>query len=320
MFLYRLPRTARLLVICGLAIASQTELQAQSGDRGKETPVTQTWRVGANIQTAARPVTNLLVTFPVPVDWPEQQVNVYQENIPAEASRADFRDSEGVRQMVARIPRINERSEVDINVILDITVSPVPYPDRTDHLVVPQRPPRDVRLCLSPSPLIESRERNIRNQARELVEGVEIPWEQVRKLYQFVTSEISVEGKQVIGASKTLKQKQGSAEDLGNLFIALCRAIKVPARMVWAHGAEYTEFYLQDDSGEGRWYPVVLEGQPEFGQMSHPRVIIQKGDNVKVPEKSQRQRFVVESVTGSGRQGARPKVRFVRDVLPARDR
>ena len=90
--------------------------------------------------------------------------------------------------------------------------------------------------------------------------------------------------------------------------------------MVWAHGAEYAEFYLQDDTGEGRWYPVVLDGQKEFGQMTNPRVIIQKGDNIKVPEKSQRQRFVVEFVTGSAKGGAQPKVRFLRDVLPARDR
>ena len=70
----------------------------------------------------------------------------------------------------------------------------------------------------------------------------------------------------------------------------------------------------------GRWYPAVLEGSPEFGQMSDPRVIIQKGENIKVPEKKQRQRLVTEHLRGSGSSaGQRPVVRFVRDLLPSRD-
>jgi len=284
------------------------------------TSIDRTWRVGAKIQTSNVPATNMVVTFPIPTDWPEQQVNVYEEVIPKEATKADFRDSDGIRQMYAKIPRIDKATAIDINVVLDIRVFSVPYPERTDHLVVPQRPPRDVRLSLSPSPLIESRKRNVKAKAKELAQGADLPWEQVRKFYDFVTTDIAIEGKKVIGAEKTLKQKKGSPEDRSNLFIALCRANKIPARMVWADEAEYAEFYLQDESGNGRWYPAVLEGKKEFGQMSNPRVIIQKGDNIKVPEKSQQQRFVVEFVTGNVRGGSQPRVRFLRDVLPARKR
>jgi hypothetical protein len=96
----------------------------------------------------------------------------------------------------------------------------------------------------------------------------------------------------------------------------MCRSQKIPARMVWADNGEYAEFYLQDESGEGRWYPAVLEGKPEFGQMSNPRVIFQKGDNIKVPESSKRLLFVTETVTGNGNLSA---VDWIRDVLPARD-
>ena len=203
---------------------------------------------------------------------------------------------------------------------LTLPFQPSPYPDRTDHLVIPKRPPRDVRLHLSPSPLIESRARVIKNQVKELVANIDSPWEQVRSIYDFVTTDIVVEGKKVTGAEKTLKNKEGSAEDRTNLFVAMCRSNKIPSRIVWAEGSEYAEFYLQDGSGRGRWYPAVLEGRIEFGQMTNPRVIIQKGDNIKIPEKNQRQRFVVEHVSGSGVNGARPRVRFMRDVLPARDR
>lgn len=302
-----------------LVVACCLPLSAQSA-KDKQSEIKRTWRVGAEITGPNRPITNILLTFPIPTDWPEQHVNVYQENIPDEARRAEFRDSDGVRQMVAHFPRVNARSSVNINVIVDITVSAVEYPERTDHLVIPERPPRNVRFHLNPSPLIERRARNIKNKVKELVEGVDLPWEQVRCLYDFVTTEIEVEGRKVIGAELTLKEMKGSAEDRSNLFIAMCRAHKVPARMVWANNGEYAEFYLQDDEGHGQWYPAVLEGSVEFGQMTNPRVIIQKGDNIKVAEKSQRQRFVTEHIRGSGAGGARPRVRFLREELPARER
>jgi len=307
-------------LILSIALFGNCAVGVAQSTKDKSKAVKRSWRVGAEIKGTNRPITNVLVTFPIPTDWPEQHVNVHKENIPDEARRAEFRDSDGVRQMVATIPRIDSGAQIELNVILDITVSPVAYPDRTDHLVIPKRPPRSVRLYVSPSPQIENRERIIKNKAKELVEGVNKPWEQVRAIYDFVTSSIEVEGKQVIGAAKTMKALKGSAEDRTNVFVALCRAHKVPARIVWADNGEYAEFYLQDDDGEGRWYPAVVEGNIEFGQMTNPRVIIQKGDNIKVPEKSQRQRFVVEHIRGSGTGGARPRVRFMREAMAERER
>ncbi|MGI9517217.1 MAG: transglutaminase-like domain-containing protein [Pirellulaceae bacterium] len=281
--------------------------------------VKRIWRVGANIQAPARPVSRLLVTFPIPTDWPEQHVNLYQEEVPPEVGRADFRVSDGVKQMVATIPRIDPGERVEIHVLMEITVRPVAYPERTDHLVIPARPPRDVRLYLNPSPLINHRDRSVRNQVKEIVEGIDSPWEQVKAIYDWVTLEIEPNKEsEVIGAERAIRDLAGNPEDMANVFIALCRANKVPARMVWADNGEYAEFYLQDDTGEGIWFPAVLEGKPEFGKMTNPRIIIQKGDNIRVPEQNQRQRFVVEHVRGSG-GGARPRVRFIRDVLPSRD-
>ena len=306
------------LVTCCLSVEAQT--RGARGQSDKKTEVRRSWRVGAEVTGTNRPITNILITFPIPTDWPEQHVNVHEENIPDEARKADYRDTDGIRQMVAVIPRLDAGAAMEINVIIDVTVSAIPYPERTDHLVIPQRPPRDIRLTLSPSPLIESRDRKIKKKVKELVEGVDVPWEQVRKFYEYVTESIEVEGRNVVGAEQAFKEGKGAAEDLSNVFIAMCRAHRVPARMVWANNGEYAEFYLQDDTGHGKWFPVVLEGSVEFGQMSNPRVIIQKGDNIKVPEKSQRQRFVVEHIRGSGAGGARPRVRFLRDELPERQR
>ena len=48
------------------------------------------------------------------------------------------------------------------------------------------------------------------------------------------------------------------------------------------------------------------------------RPILQKGDNFKVPEKKERQRYVAEFLRGNNRRGGgRPVVTFVREALPA---
>ena len=319
-----------LSVSCWLLFSGSVSAQAQetppslndapaAATAAEPAEVKRIWRVGANIQAPAQPVSRLLVTFPVPTDWPEQHVNLYREEVPPEVGRADFRDSDGVRQMVATIPRIDPGETVEIHVLMEITVRPVAFPERTDHLVIPARPPRDIRFYLNPSPLINHRDRSVRNKVKEIVEGIDSPWGQVEAIYDWVTLEIeSNKESEVIGAERALRELAGHPEDMANVFIALCRAHKVPARMVWADNGEYAEFYLQDDTGEGRWYPAVLEGKPEFGKMTNPRIIIQKGENIRVPEKKQRQRFVVEHVRGT-RSGGRPRVRFIRDVLPSRD-
>ncbi len=290
----------------------------QSADRPLKT-VKRIWRVGAQIQSTSRPVSSLLITFPIPTDWPEQDVNLYEEIVPDEVRKADFRDHEsGLKQMVATIPRLPARKKIGIYVLLEITVTEIPLPQRTDHLVIPKRVSREIRQFLNPSPLINHRKIDIKKQVNELVDDSMTAWEQVQSFYEWIGANIEVKrNEKVVGAVATIKRRSAAPEDLSNLFIAMCRAHKVPARMVWADNGEYAEFYLEDDAGNGRWFPCVLEGKREFGSMTDPRVIIQKGDNIKVPEKKQRQRFVVEHVSGQG-TGARPKVQFVRDLLPAR--
>jgi hypothetical protein len=51
--------------------------------------------------------------------------------------------------------------------------------------------------------------------------------------------------------------------------------------------------------------------------MSDLRPILQKGDNITVPEEPKPQRFVAEFLTGKAlRGGGRPDAEFVRRLLP----
>jgi hypothetical protein len=119
------------------------------------------------------------------------------------------------------------------------------------------------------------------------------------------------------GALETLRAEKGNKHDLTSLFIALCRAHKVPARTVWVTDHVSAEFYLQDQDGKGAWFPCQVAGTREFGCLSDLRPVLQKGENFKVPEQKEPQRFVPESLKGQGgRGGGTPEVQFVRKLLP----
>jgi hypothetical protein len=83
------------------------------------------------------------------------------------------------------------------------------------------------------------------------------------------------------------------------------------------HGHCYPEFYLEDKEGTGHWIPCQAAGTRDFGSMPDTRPILQKGDNYRVPEKKEPQRYVAEFLTGKARGGGKPTARFVRELLPA---
>ena len=120
------------------------------------------------------------------------------------------------------------------------------------------------------------------------------------------------------GALAGLKDGTGDCEELTSLFIALCRAADIPARTVWVQGHCYPEFYLEDEKGDGHWFPCQAAGSREFGGIVETRPILQKGDNFKPhPGQKKHQRYLAEYLTGTpvGNAG-KPTIRAVRELLP----
>ena len=66
-------------------------------------PVVQRWQVGAVVQAPNGPVRNLLITIPIPTDWPEQTVKVLEEEISPNVGQVGYRVvADGVKQMLVR--------------------------------------------------------------------------------------------------------------------------------------------------------------------------------------------------------------------------
>ena len=267
------------------------EVSAESGVTFAN-PVKNRWRVGAKMRGGNRSVKNMLITIPVPTEWPEQEVRLHNENFPIEVQSADYRDlNSGVRQLVLKIPKLKAKQLIEIDVTFDVTISQTLPPADTSQFKIPKRIPKEIKDYIGVSPQISYRNAKLRKQVKDILAEKENAWDQVEAIFDWVRENIEYRGDEPSDALTVFRKRSGCSEDLVGLFVAMCRAGKIPARMVWVDGAQYAEFHLVDAQDRGHWFPCHVAGRREFGANMEPKVIQQKGDNIKVPEKKERQKF-----------------------------
>lgn len=269
------------------------------------------------VQARTGPCAGVFCTIPVPTDWPEQDVKVVDEKISDSVGRVRYRNLDGqIRQMILTIPRLNAGRHAEALITLAVTRRRLEFPAPAE-LVIPPKVPRKISKYLGASPSIECRNARIRGKANEILNAHDGGWAKVEALQTWVREHIEDRNEQLKGAAEVLRDGHGSHEDITGLFIALCRAGKIPARTVWVPRSCYAEFYLEDKDGKGYWIPCELREKSVFGQVAELLPILQKGDAIKVPEKKEPQRYVAEYLKGkTGRGLGRPTVRFVRELLP----
>ncbi len=275
---------------------------------------THKWEYGIIVTAVGGPCAGLSGTVPIPQEWPEQQVKVVGEEITPAVRRHSYRTNEGLHQLLFEIPQLPAGEKATCLITLEITRSEQLKPSDTASFVMAKEMPRDIKRYLGASPFIESANSKFRSLAKELTAGKEAAWDQVEAIYDGVRERVKYETEskdKFVGAVGALRDGKADKEDLTSLFVGLCRAHKVPARMVWSMDSCHAEFYLQNASGEGTWIPCQVHGEKQFGSISDHRPILEKGDNFKIPEKKDAQRFVAEFLTGKG-GGGKPQVEFRR--------
>lgn len=306
-------------------------LRAQFGDDKKpaakpngvklDKQKTQRWKCGVIVNATGGGCAGLFGTIAVPTDWPEQTVKIVEEEITPNVQRVAYRVLDnGVKQMLISIPRMSGGERATALVTFEVTRSTVTAPDETSGLKIPDKLPLALSKFLGPSPMIESRHPQITKLAKEIMADKDkaTDWEKVEAIYDWVREHVEYQNGKLKGAIAALRDKTGDCEEMTSLFIALCRANKIPARTVWIPDHCYPEFYLVNAKGEGNWYPCQAAGTRDFGGMPEFRPVLQKGDNFKVPEKKEPQRYVAEFLTGTPTPGGgQPNVEFVRQLLQA---
>ena len=354
-------------------------------------PIATRIRVGARVEAQGGEVRDIFIMVATPLECPEQEVHVVEEDISPTVGSVDYRTlpdvklaDPGARQMLITVPQLPARQTASAVVTYEVLTKHVYAPKQTDGLFIPKKPPRELKPYLSGSPFINVGDRKIkdaiddalaarvtRNQAGEpattagddatspgdvAADGAEseesktapagkrenakpqteekdeakpdpaviaaeieklTDWQRVEALYDFVRAKVKyLEGAEDMSSVQALKAEQADCHGLSALFVAMCRTMKTPARMVWVDGHQYAEFYLEDESGKGYWYPAQLAGTRAFGEMPVPMVIFQKGDNFRVPERRrERLRYATDHTTLSAAPQHKPRVVYIREQL-----
>jgi hypothetical protein len=281
----------------------------------------KTTRIKIGMEIEGRGQANGIVGIvPVPMDWPEQTVKIVDEEKTSHVAKVTYRTlNDSARQMIINVPRLREGETARATVTFEVTRHALEGPKSTDGLRVPQRVDRDLRHYLQPGPLTEAKDAAVVAAKDKAVAGVSGAWEQVRAIHDFAVDHVRYDERDdIISAAAALKAGAGDCQELSSLFVAMCRAHGVPARCVWVPRHSYAEFYLEDAAGRGHWYPVESTNKEQFGFLPRTDIVMQKGDNFKVPELSEPTHYARTIIKGSfGRGGAQPEFREIMQILPS---
>jgi hypothetical protein len=277
-----------------------------------DTPQKQLWRCGVEVRAVGGPCLGLFGTIAVPADWPEQTVRVHKEDISPNVKKVNYRTlDQGVRQMTLASSQLAAGELARSVVVYEVERYSLKAPPDTTIFVLPTNVTGKSKRYLATSPFIESTQLKFKNLAAELTEGETLAWNKVEAIYRGVRERVKWENDKDKGALAALNDGKGNKEDVTGVFVATCRAAKIPARLVWIPDSLYAEFYLEDEEASGYWIPCyVASEKPEFGFVTTHAPILMKGDNFKVPEKKESLRFVNEFLTVKG--AGRPQVEFMR--------
>lgn len=285
-------------------------------------PKTSRYRCGLMLDTGTGNCRGVVATFPILREWPEQKFTILSKDIdPIFRRWAERELGDGlVSQFVTQVPAIRAGMLVNALYTYEVTrtriIGPSPEDsDKVDKLEAPQRPGNELRQFLGTSPYIDPSSARIRMAVREIEAlGGGTTWGKVEQIYDWVREKINYVEGEIKSADEALKDGAGDCEELTSAFIAICRAMRIPARMVYVLRHCYPEFYLEDAEGKGTWFPCQAAGTRQFGSMEEYRPILQKGDRFRVPEQGL-ERYVPELFKAKAVFGGDPRPRFVQEEL-----
>jgi len=299
---------------------------------------TQIWRTGIILEPRSV-IDNFIVTTPVPMNWREQKIiSINEEKMDANlASRIEYRNLGGAMEMRLQLGRVRPSNPIEIVVAFEVQNYELLPPENPSQYIIPTRVPQDIAPFLRPSPKIESNDSTFSKMYAEITRERKTDWDKVEALYSFVQNTVKYDdtawSKPAKGALAVTKMPRGEwmgdCKDMSCLFVALCRAGKVPARIVRVPEHCYAEFYLEMKQLDTRtnnnrraippgfWFPCQVSGTYAFGGIPEKRVILQKGDSFPDPDKPNvKQLFLPDFYRGDKESGSpQPKIDWIREAV-----
>jgi hypothetical protein len=199
--------------------------------------------IGLRIIARDGALSYMTATTVFPTEWPEQKVEILEINFPP-IMKHSFRDLPGNnRQLVMNADLIPAAQTTEGVIKVRVTKSHIMGPDDPSGLVIPKKLPKEIKLFMDNSPYIDADSSQVKKIARELAsQNPENAWAHVKLIYDWVRENVTYTRGDMKDTQQTLKDKTGDCEEMTSLFVALCRASRIPARCVWIPGHCYPEF------------------------------------------------------------------------------
>lgn len=252
-------------------------------------------------------------TTPVPTEYPEQKIE--ERRIETNGCVAEVRKiGEGASQLHVVATSLVRGQKATAYVHDRVLLSKQYLAYDEGQFPAKQAIPPDIRRTyLQDSPGIETRAKPVQSLADELRQGHDHPWQQARAFFEWVRGNIAPQIGAYTSVTTALATRRGDCEEMAGVFVALCRAVGIPSRLVWVPNHAWAEFYLTDHDGLGHWIPSHTACYSWFGYTGAHELVLQKGDRLSVPQRGRQLRLLDDWLRWSG---AKPQVRYTAELTP----
>jgi hypothetical protein len=313
---FRNPRPPAYSVIPVVGDGRWIWKEPPEGETGYLEPRPYDVSVGMELEGTG-PASDITGTTVAPLEYPEQKI--LDTSIDARGCQAQVRKlAEGAGQLVLAAAEIGAGQIIRAVARFRMTLFKQYFAYDADQFPARQSVPPEIRKTyLQDSPGIQVRSRQVRALAAELTSGTpQHPFEQARTFAEWVPKNIKPQIGAYTSVTAALDDRRGDCEEMAGVFVALCRSVGIPARLVWVPNHNWAEFYLTDNDGKGRWIPAHTACYSWFGYNGAHELVLQKGDRVMLPEKRKQVRLLADWLRYSG---SAPKVRYLAELTPLAD-
>ncbi len=268
--------------------------------------------IGMELQGTGN-ASGVMASTPVPLELPEQKVE--DVRIRAEGCAAEIRRlAPEAGQLFLAAAGIARGQTILAQAVYTLTLLKQYHGYAKEQFPAKQAaPPKELRLYLGDSPGIQTRDKPVKDLATKLGGQLDHPWDKAKAYHQWVWENITARIGPYTNVLAALKDRVGDCEERAAVFVALCRAAGIPARLVWLPNHNWAEFYLANEQGEGHWIPAHTSCYSWFGWTGAHELVLQKGDNIRIPELGRPQRLLEDWMR---RSGAKPAARYFADLKP----
>ncbi len=275
-------------------------------------PRTYSLSIGIELE-AAGDADSVLATTPVPVAHAEQKID--DVHLETEGCEAVLRElAPGMGQLLVSAESIAADTVARAVAHYKLTLLKQFHNYQRDQFPAQQKPSAELRKAyLQDSPGIQTSTKPVRTLAAELSAGLTHPWDKARRFAEWIPKNIRAQIGSYTSVTAALERRIGDCEEMSAVFVALCRSIGIPARLVWVPNHNWAEFHLLDSEGQGHWIPAHTACYSWFGWTGAHELVIQKGDRVLCPEQHKRVRLLEDWMQWGGRK---PRVKYVAELTP----